>query len=170
VGDEQRLVVDLVNEMSKIVQSPFSVKHMKRRLEEALGDNVIICNLNGQKDVVTFNQNAVDILQAFYSKSRIDVNADKIRIVRNASALIKSDIISKLTDVDNDYYPDCSEVRSIDEMLHYLPETLRLFLEEILTGKKELKVLCKLHDRGWRWRRCRLVLRCSSIITMVHDI
>ncbi|KAG1714444.1 Disrupted in renal carcinoma protein 2 [Nymphon striatum] len=67
--DEQTTVCDLVDRMSQISSEPYSVKYMYNKLENHLGDSIVILNINCRPDVVTFQTTAAKILQTFSSKT-----------------------------------------------------------------------------------------------------
>ena len=74
------------------------------------------------------------ILQNFYDASRnADPEADKIRVIKAAADLIKTDIKSK--DISKSFYPLPGEISSLDENCAFLPETLCLFLRTIFNEK-----------------------------------
>ena len=92
----------------------FSVKHMKRRLQEYLGDKIIITNINGKADVVTFRSTAATILQAFHEEPKsTDPKAEELRIITTAANLIKNNI--KCIVSSKAYYPTPEDIASIDK-------------------------------------------------------
>ena len=66
---------DLVGKMQVFLHGTgyqaFSVKHMKRRLNDYFGDRIFITQLNGKPDVVTFRDNASTILFEFYKRTKM---------------------------------------------------------------------------------------------------
>lgn len=137
--DEQTTVTDLVNEMSKLCQDPYSSTYMRVKLYEHFGEQVVITNINGKPNIVTFRKAAAQILQEFYDTPKMDSEAEeKQRIIKAAYELIKSDI--KEMDTSKSSYPDPSQLRSIDLNLKYLPESLRFILSGLFPGANDLKV------------------------------
>lgn len=57
----------------------------------------------------------------------------KRNIVRAAARLIKADI--KNIDTCRDFYPDPSELRSLEKNVAYVPQSLRILLQETFSGK-----------------------------------
>ena len=45
-------------------------KHMKKRITEHFGNNVIIAEINGKPNVVTLRSNAAFIFHAFYDRPK----------------------------------------------------------------------------------------------------
>ncbi|CAH3022720.1 unnamed protein product, partial [Porites evermanni] len=133
--DEQLTVNDLMNKMAEFNdQEPYSARYMKEKLKEHFGENIVIASINGKADVVTFRSTASTILQNFYDASRdADPEADKIRVIKAAADLIKTDIKSK--DISKSFYPLPGEISSLDENCAFLPETLYLFLRTIFNEK-----------------------------------
>ena len=133
--DEQLTVNDLMNKTAEFNdQEPYSARYMKEKLKEHFGENIVIASINGKADVVTFRSTASTILQNFYDASRdADPEADKIRVIKAAADLIKTDIKSK--DISKSFYPLPGEISSLDENCAFLPETLYLFLRTIFNEK-----------------------------------
>ena len=72
----------------------------------------VFASINGKADVVTFRSTASTILQNFYDASRdADPEADKIRVIKAAADLIKTDIKSK--DISKSFYPLPGEISSL---------------------------------------------------------
>ena len=66
---------------------------------------------------------------------------EKERLIRAAVALIKSDMIDKYKSFSKEFFRDPNDLKSLDMMLDFLPDSLRLFLDELLVGKlKGLKI------------------------------
>ena len=133
--DEQLTVNDLTNKMAEFNdQEPYSARYMKEKLKEHFGENIVIASINVKADVVTFRSTASTILQNFYDASRdADPEADKIRVIKAAADLIKTDIKSK--DISKSFYPLPGEISSLDENCAFLPETFYLFLRTIFNEK-----------------------------------
>ena len=47
----------------------YGVQHMKNRLKEHFGDKIIISEINGKQNVVTFRNTVRSILQEFFEQS-----------------------------------------------------------------------------------------------------
>ena len=116
-------------------QSAYTPPHMKVKLQELYGDRIIITEINGKANVVTFRSTAKAVLRDFYQQEKIESDADveKIRVVKTAATLIKNDI--KVIETTNTVYPTCEEMASEDACINFLPETLRVLLEQLIVGK-----------------------------------
>ena len=105
---------------------------MKTKLQELYGDRIIITDINGKPNVVTFQSTAKAVLQDFYQqdKKEPDTDVEKIRIIETAAKLIRNDI--KSVETSNTAYPTCEEIASEDACINFIPETL---LEKLIVGK-----------------------------------
>ena len=140
--EEQTTVLDLMDQMKQHLSEsgltdiePYSGPYMKKRLKEYFGDRIIITDINSKPNVVTFFSTASATLQQFYHKQRNeDPEKEKLRLVEAAAQIIKNDIKSLRT--EHETYPEIGSLSSIEEAVALLPESLRIFLTGILTGKK----------------------------------
>ena len=53
--------------MGQLFKTPFSFKHMKRRLLDHHGERVIITEVKGKPNIVTLRSTTSNILKKFYS-------------------------------------------------------------------------------------------------------
>lgn len=142
--EEQTTVYDLIDEMTKILSDgelqAYGLTHMKEKLYEHFGDKIIITEINGKKNVVTFRQKAASILSDFFHQSKSSNDeTEKVRLIKAAANLIKTDI--KCIEQSKDIYPTTLEMSSVDESLAFLPQSLLTFLGHLFVGKgKELRV------------------------------
>lgn len=111
----------------------FTAKTLKDRLLAKYGDEIVIYNVNGVGNVVCFKQVGRQLLsEAWYSTRLQDKNAEKERVVREAAAIVREQICSKLYDIEE--YPSTNEF--LDGAEEDVPSYLRIFLEEIIFAKK----------------------------------
>ncbi|CAH3129009.1 unnamed protein product [Porites lobata] len=72
--DEQITVVDLVEKMEEYLGDSASIAygrtHMKARLQEHFGDQIIITEINGKPNVVTFRSTVANILHDFHAQPK----------------------------------------------------------------------------------------------------
>lgn len=134
--DEQITVSDLMEKMEEYLSDSnseaYGRHHMKTKLLEHFGDKIIITDINGKPNVVTFKTTATSILQEFHVQQKdVDIDAEQLNIIKAAAKLIKNDLKSIATLGDS--YP----VIATDAESHvdYLPATLSTFLGVVLTGK-----------------------------------
>jgi len=142
--DEQITITDLIEKMetgllgSEVAAYGFT--HMKSKLMEHFGDNIIITELNGKPNVVTFRRTAANILHDFYKEQKKeDPNIEKIRMINTVAKLIKSDI--KAVDSSNDVYPTREQMSSTEAAVQFIPQSLLMLLQGLFVGKNtDLKV------------------------------
>lgn len=126
--DEQITITDLVNKMKECCGDlAYSQIYMKKKLQEHFGSSIIITEINGKHNVVTFRNTAASILQNFYTRPKTeDPAAEKMEIIKTAAKLLLSDIKSMNAPKKN--YPDPSKLMSQEDNVEYIPESLYLFL------------------------------------------
>ena len=94
-GDKYITVIDLVEKMEECLSDtnsePYGRQHMKTKLFEYLGGKIIITDINGKPNEVTFRTTAATILQEFHLKQNLDIEAEKINIIKAAAKLTKND-------------------------------------------------------------------------------
>ena len=91
---EQITINDLIAKMKDYLENtdiePFSFKHMNKRLIDHFKDRIIITELAGKSNVVTFRSTASVILHQFYeSPKNEDSESEKYRLIETAAKLIK---------------------------------------------------------------------------------
>ncbi len=101
---------------------------------EYFGTEVLITEINGKANVVTFRSTASSVLHKFYEQPKHhDSEKEQLRIIETAATLIKNEIKSmsatKLT------YPTSEEIQSINQNLSYVPSGLQLFLKKMFVEK-----------------------------------
>lgn len=135
--NEQITVNDLSDKMAEYLEDvsihPYSHIHMKKQLMEHFGDDIIITEINGKPNVVTFRNTAESVLQNFHDKQKDDPGQEKLHIIEAAAKLIQNDI--KSVETLNDYYPQTDKLQSEKDNLDFLPNSLREFLRYMITGK-----------------------------------
>ena len=90
--------------MSGTNSEAYGRHHMKTKLLEYFGDRIVITDINGKPNVVTFRTTAAAILQEFYiQQDDVDIEEQKMNIIKTAAKLIKKDLKSLPTSSGN--YP-----------------------------------------------------------------
>jgi hypothetical protein len=75
----------------------------------------------------------------FRIKKETDPEVEKVRMIRTAAKLIRSDIKSIVQ--DKTFYPSSLDMSTAEVAMNFLPESLRILLEILFVGKeKDLKV------------------------------
>jgi hypothetical protein len=142
--NEQLTVVDLVNIMDeKCGNHSYSSVYMKKKILEYFGDIIIIAEVNGKHEVVTFKSEAHAILHSFYKRSKRDeCMSEKEAIITTAARLILNDI--KNMEKGKDIYPPATEIKSLSSNLNYLPDSLHLFLQKVIDNKQGKKKIASI--------------------------
>ena len=110
----------------------YSPKHLKRKLLEDFDGRIMISNVNGKQDVVTFVTTAAFILDNFHDNQNknIDSIRERMEIVKTAAEIIRNDVKSLQSDLTK--YPSTTEIVEHDSVI---PDTLSLFLSNLITYK-----------------------------------
>ena len=117
-------ISDLRNKMTEVYGTSYSTRWIKAKLKEEYGESIVIISKPGMEDLIFFSDLANEILYNAYNKPK----DDKTEVLRSAANLIKHDI-NKLQNNDDHYFP--IENLNEDDMVEYIPESLRFFLESI---------------------------------------
>ena len=102
-------------------------------LKEHFGGQILITEINGKSNVVTFRSTAETILQEFHARQNDHSEEEKKHIIKAAAKLIKNYI--KLVEPSTENYPPVAEIETEERCLNFVPDSLKLLLEEILVGK-----------------------------------
>lgn len=107
---------------------------MKQKLVNHFGNRIIMTEISGMCNVVTFRHTAYSILQDFYNQPKDDNLAnEKMRIIETAAKLIKSEVKSVVQ--LNKGYPTFAEMSSTNSALSFVPESLKQLLTKHAVGK-----------------------------------
>ncbi|MES9884095.1 MAG: hypothetical protein ABW185_24890, partial [Sedimenticola sp.] len=137
-NDEEQLTIgDLIQQMASYLSDtdsePYCFKYMKEQILKQFGEKIIITEVNGTPNVVTFWSTASTILNDFHSNQKQESAEDeKLRIIQTAAKLMKNDMKSQVQ--QSDVYPSDREMSSIDEARSFLPHSLRSFLQCLFTS------------------------------------
>ena len=138
--DEQITISDLVDIMQQKLANceseAYSYKYMKKKLQEHFGENILFTEMNGKQNVVTMRTTAKVILQDYYATQQKETNTheEKINLVKAAAQIIKQDI--KDLGQSKESYPSVDDIESPEASIRFLPDTLRLLLEELFVSTK----------------------------------
>ena len=138
-NDEEQITIgDLIHKMTEYLSDTdheaYGFTYMKQQIKKRFGDKVVITEINGKPNVVTFRSTAAAILQEFHSHSKNESQDDeKLRIIKTAANFIKNDI--KSLEQQKEMYPTYSDICSVESVLAFLPESLKLFLQGLFTSR-----------------------------------
>ena len=131
--DEQMTISQLVEKMRTLCgDEAYSPFYMKCKLKEHYGSSIVVTEINGKQNVVTFQQNATTILHNFYKESTTQKSEEekKKSILKAAAAFIKNDIRSM--PVNKNCYPSTDEILAAED---YVPQSILLLLRNIFSKK-----------------------------------
>ena len=107
--------------------------HMKARLKEYFGDQIIITEINGKSNIVTLRSTAECVLQEFHDRQEDDPDIEKILLIKKAAKLIRNDI--KSVGTSNEHYPPSYEIESQEKSYNFLPTSFKVFFSGNHNGK-----------------------------------
>ena len=160
--------------MKEFCPDTYSVKYMKMKLEGHFGNEVLITNVHGKADVVTFKTTAAAILDTFYQAPKeTNPEAEKLRIIDTASKLIKNDIKLSVPPSRPSVYPVAEDISDLEQNLAFIPMSMRPLLGNIFSEKKaDLKIasvgqaIVQAARRDYSSLPSRLVLQFRCTITL----
>ncbi|CAC5425516.1 unnamed protein product [Mytilus coruscus] len=102
----------------------YGVQHMRNKLQEHFGDKIIISEINGKQNVVTFRNTVRSILHEFYEQTNTNrsIDEEKKSIIQAAAKILKSEILSSETSTKA-LYPSPDEL-SAQNNIKFLTDTL----------------------------------------------
>ena len=113
-------------------------KMKEEELQKYFGEELIITELKGKSNVVTFTRTASSILHSIFSPKMSD-EAQKSMVIEIAVELTKSEI--KILATSRASYPRPYDIASRTANLDFEPDSLQLMLTTIFRGKDvDLKV------------------------------
>ena len=144
--DDLHTVVELQEQMRQRVSDPetvYSVKHLKRLLEQRYGNALVFASVSGRKDVICFKDMVSRILSdKWYADRQKDAGKESERIIEAAAKLLRASIME--VDYDNETYPLNSVMRDRAIAKQWLPPLLQKFLQRLI--KDEIKQIALGHS------------------------
>lgn len=134
-SDDQMTVSNLVDKMKALCgDEAYSAVYMNMTILEHFGDSVVIAELNGKHNSLTFKSTAHAILHTWYDRKGKNGSASESRsIVHTTAKFILNDIKSIETSIEE--YPATADIMSIESNMKYVPEALRLLLTYLINNK-----------------------------------
>ena len=118
VGNLTDKMAEYIGIMS-MIHMILNTRKLSWKKKKHFGDKIIITEINGMPNVVTFYSTAERILQEVH-KTEIDSPEDKAQyIIKSACKLIRKDISD--IEQDRETYPSYGEMSLADNALDYLP-------------------------------------------------
>eukprot|EP00745_Piridium_sociabile_P030468 TRINITY_DN50548_c0_g2_i2.p1 TRINITY_DN50548_c0_g2~~TRINITY_DN50548_c0_g2_i2.p1 ORF type:complete len:334 (+),score=67.94 TRINITY_DN50548_c0_g2_i2:176-1177(+) len=136
LDDDQVTVHDLVDFMQDMLKNTkndaYSVPHMKVKLSEHYGDEIMFAHSHRKTDVISLKTTADSILQQFFKERReSSTETEKMRLIKAAAKIIRNDIKSLLFSKDS--YPDAECIENHSDIL---PATLSELLKQVTNKAK----------------------------------
>jgi hypothetical protein len=140
--DEQVTMKQLQDQMVSICgDKAYSITYLKQKIINHFGEDAIITEINGKEIVVTLRSTATSILHDFYRHEKSEsTDNEKLKLIKTAAKLIKSDIKSKET--DKLFYPSSLDISSGEANKNFLPDSLYLLLRELFSEKEADSKIC----------------------------
>ena len=105
-------------------------QYLKFRLLEYYGDSIVVAEVAGFHDIVTFRRNTSQILHDYFNKPNMDDEEDhKTAIIEAAAKFIKSNIKGIVASLNNEY-PKVTDMKS-ESAIRYLPPSLHCLLQNL---------------------------------------
>ena len=131
--NEQITVNELINNMKEYAGGgAYSHSKMYEELQKYFGEELIITELNGKSNVVTFTRTVSSIPHSIFYPKMSD-EAQKRRNIEIAAELTKSEI--KILATSRASYPRQDDTASRTANLDFEPDSLQLMLTTIFNGK-----------------------------------
>ena len=109
----------------------YSMKHLKRKLKEHYGDDLVVTSIKGKPSIVSFRDSAHKILHEKWSSDRVsDAESQSDRIIDMAASIILNDI--RLTVYNCEEYSTLDGTENGDTLV---PRSLKRFIHNIVDGK-----------------------------------
>ena len=123
------------------VDGGYSAPYLKKRILADFKDQVVITNVNGKPDVITFLSTASKILQDFNDNREIEqaIITKKMKIIKAASDIIRNDIKSLENILTS--YPTSKNIENCQDLT---PGTLSYFLSNLITFKNSSLTKCSI--------------------------
>ena len=98
-NDDEQITIDhlidlMEQKLANTAHEAYGYTHMKKRLQEHFGERIILTEINGKPNVVTFRTTARAVLHEYYKQQQQEENTteEKMKLVQAAAKLIKEDI------------------------------------------------------------------------------
>ena len=137
VDEEQITLNDLKELMDSFLKDSlreaFIIKWIKHKFQEQLKGEIVITEINGKLNVVTFWTATAKILQDFYNKQGCsDPTGEKERIILAPAKLLKLEI--KEMKNCSKSYPNSDEISLLEFCKQSVLTSLRLLLENVFAS------------------------------------
>ena len=137
--DMERLSIhDFAERMEQISGEKYENRHVKRRLIEKYGSNIMFASKEGKSDLIILDIVACTLVDEWYENRKLDGTEESKRIVKTAAKLIK-DAVCKHS-VNATLYPNANDIENGE---NFVPELLADFMNSIVNDKLKAKALAQ---------------------------
>ncbi len=109
----------------------YSIKHLKVKLKEHYGDDIVVSSITGKSSIMSFRDSAHRVLHEKWTTDKVlDANSQSDRILDMAASIILNDI--RLSVYGCDEYPTLETTENGETII---PSSLKRFLHNLVDGK-----------------------------------
>lgn len=112
----------------------YTLKRLKRKLQEHYGDFIFFAEVEGRSNVLCFKNMAKYIINDKWHSERNDSIEDEVeRIIIAAAKIIRAEIREK--SYDSELYPTNEDITNIERAKEWVPHYLQTFLKTIISSQ-----------------------------------
>ena len=113
----------------------YTIKTLKKKLQDKYKEHIYFTQLPGHEDVIGFRNMTDRILHEMKTKD----HQTKEDIIIAAAKLVKEDI--RELDKNTDFYPTVDDIKDEENANPWVPESLKIFLNSLITSELKKKTL-----------------------------
>lgn len=113
----------------------YTTKHLKNKLSDYYGSNIIITDLPGRSKIISFRMATYRILHdMWYEERKSNPEEGQLRVVSAAAEIIRTDIRGFVYNLGeySSLHPDCVDTRTV---MSSIPQSLQVFLNTVVKHK-----------------------------------
>ena len=128
----------------------YSLKHIKRKLEERYAEHIFFAEVCGRKNVICFRNMASHIItNQWYDEKKSSIEDESERIIVAAAKLIRAQIREMSS---NETYPGTDDFSNIENAKRWIPSLLKILIENIVCNEIKQVSICHSIVQGARQR------------------
>ena len=142
----------------------YSVKHIKRLLQDRYGDSIVFAEVNGRRNVVCFTDVCHVILSDKWYQEKETDDSIMEKIVKDAARLIASEI--RQMPCTTSEYPAVDEMSVQSDVV---PPLLRLFIDSLVRSEVKQSSLAQALIQAARPQTCIMPLLFGTGVELDHE-
>ena len=142
----------------------YSVKHIKRLLQDRYGDSIVFAEVNGRRNVVCFTDVCHVILSDKWYQEKETDDSIMEKIVKDAANLIASEI--RQMPCTTSQYPAVDEMSVQSDVV---PPLLRLFIDSLVRSEVKQSSLAQALIQAARPQTCIMPLLFGTGVELDHE-